>query len=182
MKKLITTVLLFLLSILSLFSQEDYIKNKWKIKAAKSSHYISSSKNANNYQLELSYGIINYLEVGLYGGYTLRDYHSNDRKNITYGVNLNFHILPFITEGKVLKFIDTYVTANLGVNCFIWEPYNVLGGGKEDGGSEYFADQGVGGGLALYPLDKVGIFTEYTFGHYFLRGNHRFRFGVVVRF
>ncbi len=101
-------------------------------------------------------------------------------KNITYGFNINFHFLPFITEGKLLKFVDTYISANYGTNYMKLGPY--MSGGVEIVETSYNTDQGIGGGIALYPIDKLGIFTEYTFGHYFFKGNHRFKVGLIYRF
>ncbi len=198
--KRITIVVLTLITTTLMYSQEDYIKSKWKIKAAKSSHNttalkgnLKDHKRTDNYQLELSYGLLNYLELGVYGGYSLNNEWIIDETNITYGFNLNLHILPLITKGKLLKFVDAYITANWGANYHKVKPFESKGyygsgygytGTKpiKIGGESYVAEHGIGAGAAIYPFERLGIFAEYVFGTYFFKDNKRFRAGLVYRF
>ncbi len=191
-------LLMFMFLSYSCFSQENYINKKWKIKAASSSNKTAviagnsnEYKKADNYQLELSYGLQNYLELGFYGGYSLNTGVLSNLTNITYGFNINLHILPFITKGKILKFVDTYVTANWGSHFYKIDIGDNIGGygnlGKEKPPirikrESYIAEHGLGLGAAIYPLEKLGIFTEFVFGTYFYQDNKRFRTGLIYRF
>ncbi len=202
MKKVTITALVLLITTFMYSQEGDYVKSKWKIKAAKSSHNTTALKNnfkdhkrTDNYQLELSYGLLNYLELGVYGGYSLNNEWIIDETNITYGFNLNLHILPFITKGKLLEFVDAYVTANWGANYHKVKPFESkgdygYGSGSgyintkpiKIGGDSYIAEHGIGIGAAVYPFERLGIFSEYVFGTYFFKDNKRFRVGLVYRF
>ncbi len=194
----------FLFITFSCFSQESYINKKWKIKAGMSPYRTtvrkggkSNNEKANNFQLEVSYGVLDYLELGIYGGYGANIFVDNNLAdnltNITYGFNINLHILPFITQGEILKFIDTYVTANWGTNFYKVNPIKTIDGygGKYSDKNKKTIDyvrkfdiveQGIGAGVAIYPIKKLGLFGEYVYGKYFFDNNKRFRAGLIYRF
>ncbi len=192
MKKIF--IIVFLSCTSFLYSQEDYVKDKWKVKFAYFTHNTgavynnasgSKSVYTTNFQAELSYGILNYLETGIYFGYALKNSKMilNDR-NLTFGLNANFHFLQFITQGKLLKHLDTYIATNIGSNHHKTDDLHdyTTQAKVRDGANTFYLECGIGGGVAVYPTKKLGIFTEYLFGKYFNQDNKRFKVGLIYRF
>jgi len=174
---------------LSVFSQDSYIKNRWNFKLAGSMGplYNMSHKKAPQFRVEANYGLLKNLEVGGYAG--LSPYWSYKRSSIDpitgyplytskkaiapfYGVNANFHLLPFLIKKDNFRF-DLYLAAK--------------GGGYYISGNNSQWYKGLqwqvflGGGLAFYPWKHLGIYSEYGYEtkHY---PTSKDKFTSVIRF
>lgn len=179
MKNLTLIFLFTFFGATNLHSQESYINNRWTFKLAYANYQTNVASGANfkyettgNYQLEANYGFLNFLESGIYAGYS-----SWCGNNIlyTYGANINAHILPFFIHARDFRF-DAYVTGKIGGN--IWKQdvsYDNIR--KYNNILEY----GVGLGATFYPFKHFGVFAEYSFGKYFFNDNKKFRAGIVIK-
>jgi hypothetical protein len=144
------------------FSQTSYMKDRWNFQAG----YIPDSRKdvspkANQFRASANYGILNFLEIGAYlGGSNYLQFSRPPQTGIrdayapVYGINANAHLLPFLVKKVDFRF-DLYLATKFG---------GYYCSGKE---TEYF--QGafwqyfIGGGVAFYPFDHLGLFAEYGY-------------------
>ncbi len=183
--------ILFIISnllVIDSFGQETYIKNRWNFKAGYSLYKSSFYRNnlavpVRNYRLEANYGILNYFETGVYAGYSKFELFKIDFADSTvirkecatpfYGISCNFHLFPFLIKEDDFRF-DLYFTGKLG-----GEYFTSPAGFKPHGNvSEY----GLGAGMSFYIFRHSGIFAEYSYGKYYFRDNHKFRYGLTLKF
>ena len=186
--KSLTLILLFTLLVgTNLHSQESYIKNRWTLKLAYANYQINISNGAwkyettGNYQLEADYGFLNFLEAGVFGGYS--SWLMGNESLYTYGANFNVHILPFIIKTENFRF-DAYLTGKVGGSIHRYEPY-ILPGYEAYNlpkiAHRNMLEYGVGLGGAFYLFKHFGVFAEYSFGKYFFIDNKKFRAGIVIK-
>jgi len=125
------------------------------------------------------------MEGGIYGGYStihlFEQVSPNGTRGYTrsgffYGVNCNFHLLPYVMKKDDLRF-DLYVTGKLG--------------GVTIKSTKSYEEHCLGGGAAIYLFEHLGVFCEYTYGkfynnpprHIFERPVHnKVNFGLAVKF
>jgi hypothetical protein len=185
MKKLLTISLLIISTVLiteTVHAQQYSIKDRWNIKTNYGFYpnlgIFNPYENiySHVFQLEANYGFLNFLEVGLYSGYTqvdaaiftIIDENSAEAKNTAhnapvffYGLTTNIHLLPFILKREKFR-VDFYLSGKLGgfyINSKLGGDFTV----PERGNS---FDYGVYGGLAFYIGEHWGIYGEYGVGNY----------------
>lgn len=130
-----------------------------------------------NFKVEANYGISKFVEVGLLAGFQHYEYvdesifetdgdffeYKNKRSFAPlFGVNANFHILPFFVKSNTCRW-DLYLTTKYA-GCYLphleWDvsdsPY-----------SKYRQEYGLGLGIGYYFKNIVGIFVEGSVGQYF---------------
>ncbi|HBB91869.1 MAG TPA: hypothetical protein DC042_09160 [Bacteroidales bacterium] len=170
MKKLI--LILFALSIpfLAVYSQDSYIKNRWDIKAGYARYdglWMTKTKmkpTYANYRIEANYGLLDFLEVGGYLGYSrftafvpqVGKIVSENHDAPFFGVDLNFHPLTFLLKKPDFRF-DLYLLARYG-GIYFFSPE----GYDPQRGFEFQYHHGAG--LAFYLTKHFGIFSEYSYG------------------
>lgn len=172
------------------FSQKSYIKDRWNMKASYS-RYTTGSKINNkaettgHYRIEGNYGLFNFIETGLYVGYS--GYYVFSSKSLQresystpfYGINLNFHLLPFLVSQADFRF-DLYATTKYG-GRYIPTPSNYYYHG-------HYPEYGIGAGLAFYLWKHAGVFAEYSYGKFhfgegnFIKDNTKLRYGLSFKF
>ena len=192
MKKSTFIILFIFFVAANLYSQESYIKNRWNIKLAYA-HYqtnisisetgaIIGHETTGNYQVEANYGILNFLETGVYLGYSS---WSIDKSFYTYGGNINMHILPFFIQAEAFRF-DAYLTGKVGGNVSerAYGTYNPYTSEYTNTGSYNYTkrEYGMGLGAAFYLFKRLGVFAEYSLGEYFFDDNKKFRAGLSFKF
>lgn len=184
---------------LSLYSQEYSVKNRWNIKASYSLYRMGEkwdvvwdegiefdfTGHKMNCRLEGNYGLLDWMEVGVYGGFQkynfLRSADKNEMGTLdyvvgnayapTFGVNLHIHILPLFVKNEKSRW-ELYVTAKYG-GCYFskWgktdygalssdEPYTELNVDR------YRHEYGLGVGGGVYFWNLVGIYAEASFGQF----------------
>ncbi len=165
------------------------IKDRWNIKAGYSLPLGPLAKydydKIKKYNLELNYGFLDNVEGGIYGGYStihlFEQVSPNGTRGYTrsgffYGVNCNFHLLPYVMKKDDLRF-DLYVTGKLG--------------GVTIKSTKSYEEHCLGGGAAIYLFEHLGFFGEYTYGkfynnpprHIFERPVHnKVNFGLAIKF
>lgn len=171
------TILLFLIIVqcmLSTHAQNPFIKGRWNGKLG----YYNYPKRDNNsgssvtptLRLEANYGFTKYIEAGAYFGFarlesmvfTYTDSTTSAVGNFTfmpsYGVNVNFHILPLFIDKNDFRF-DLYIAAKFGGHyCSVPEGNFPTHGNV--------AEYGIGLGFSFYIFKRLGIFAEYSYGQY----------------
>ncbi len=167
------------------------IKDRWNIKA---DYSVSTGKGAKydpykdrRYYLELNYGILDYVEAGLYGGYTriqmweqLSPTGSVGYRTgaYIYGVNCNFQLLPLVIKKDDLRF-DLYISGKLG--------------GLTLNSKKSYEEHSVGAGATLYLFRHLGFFGEYYHGKFYNKPlppssgfgksyKNKINFGIAVKF
>jgi hypothetical protein len=195
LKKAVFFLVFSSLFILNTYGQNSYIKNRWNIKTgyARYKKGISQEK-VGNYRIEVNYGILNYLEIGAYIGYSKFDYyHKNiadsinsgsyrveDNNTPFYGASFNFHILPFLINKDDFRF-DLYVTGKFGGLYFTKPaPYFTFNGLTFKEGQMY--EYGIGAGMSYYLGKHLGIFAEYCHGKYYFGDRNKLRYGLTLKF
>ncbi len=180
-------LILFIFSFLVGDAQDSYIKNRWNIKAGFASYpglYVSKSgqkETHGNYRLEANYGILNFLEVGGYLGYSrltswlpvVGPMLSENQNTPFAGLNINLQLLPFIVKSRDFRF-DLYLFGRYG-GVYYSSPENYY----PYKGLQFQYQHGVG--AAFYLWKHVGIFGEYSFG-LLAKPSGNFRGGVSVKF
>jgi len=186
MKKQIILIV-FIFSFLALDAQDSYIKNRWNIKAGYASYpglFISGSgikQSYGNYRIEANYGLLNFLEIGGYLGYSrlasylpvVGPFLAENQNTPFFGLNINLQLLPFIVKRPDFRF-DLYLLARYG-GVYYSSPEN------------YYPAKGFlfqyqhGIGLAFYLWKHVGIFGEYSFG-ILAKSSGNLRYGLNVKF
>jgi hypothetical protein len=126
-------------------AQKYSIKNRWNIKVGYSRNKTNEkdipfmwpdrwgeiptiNKRLSNFRLELNYGVLNWLEVGIYGGFTHyrpfwgieygpnpEDFYCFKEEALapTFGINVNFHLLPLFVKNEKCRW-EWYLTAKYG--------------------------------------------------------------------
>lgn len=163
-------------------AQEKYsIKDRWNIKT----NYCFypnlgmkapwESDRTNVFQAEANYGVLNFMEVGLYSGYAQVNSHSmypiNDKEAffseksntpvLLYGVNTNVHLFPFFVKSEKFR-IDFYLSGKLG-GYYIYSNKDADYTIPERG---YNIDYGIYSGLSIYLGEHWGVNGEYGLGKY----------------
>lgn len=170
MKRQSIIVLALTFSFMTVSAKDSYIKNRWSIKVGFTGYpglYVSNSgmkETYGNYRLEANCGILNFLEIGGYLGYSrLSSYLpvtgpfiSENQNTPFFGVNINLQLLPFIVKSPDFRF-DLYLLGRYG-GVYYSSPEN------------YYPYKGFlfqyqhGIGMAFYLWKHIGIFGEYSFG------------------
>jgi hypothetical protein len=144
----------------------------------------SISEYKKHFRFETNYCLSKNIEIGGYIGYSsfwgyIQDpidtflLHNHDYKTLFYGLNTNFHILPFFIGAKDFRF-DLYVTGKVGGMRYFGEDGSKVKGNM----TEY----GAGPGMCFYPTKHIGIFAEYSFGKYRAWEKRRFLAGLSLKF
>ncbi|MBN2815029.1 MAG: outer membrane beta-barrel protein [Bacteroidales bacterium] len=184
----------FIYAVFNITAGQDssYIRNRWNIKVGYA-RYSSGTKVNDKWQktgnlfLEGNYGILNFLETGIYMGYSCFEFYSVDVNGTSYssenyftpfyGINANFHVLPFIIKESDFRF-DLYLAVKYGGKYFT-TPANASPHGHK---SEY----GLGLGFSFYLFNHIGLYAEYGYGKYHFRevkkDNTKFRYGLTFKF
>ena len=201
-KKLLLLLLTFFLLSVN-YGQNLTVKNRWNIKASYSAYktfrkdfpfiYIGNVDEMelvwakkSNIRVELNYGILNCLEVGVYGGFmnyegyklyfddndSLIDLDFPDFYAPTFGINVNFHILPLFVKNEKCRW-ELYITAKYG-GCYLLH-WGEASYGVPLPADDPFADPnlhkyrheyGVGIGGGVYFWNFFGMYFETSFGQY----------------
>lgn len=194
-KKIIFLLIVSTLLTFNVSGQDSYIKNRWNFKIGyaryKTGSYIfkgseRKAETVGNYRIEANYGLLNYLEVGAYFGYSKFEFFeitssvdsifSIKTKNYNtpfYGINLNFHIFPFLIKRDDFRF-DLYVTGKYGGLFFTTPDYYYLHG--------HVHEFGIGGGFSFYIWKHLGLYIEYSYGKYHYEDNSNLRYGITLKF
>jgi hypothetical protein len=188
LKKTFPLLLLFSLYSLIIFGQDSYIRNRWNFKTGYSQYITNRSINnksiiVGNLRLEANYGITNFIEAGIYIGYSRIESSKINWADTTimlnkcftpfYGINCNLHLLPLLVKKDNFRF-DLYVSGKLGGLYFV----SPLGYYPHGHSAEY----GIGGGLSFYLGKHWGFYSEYCFGKYFFKDNSNLRYGLTFKF
>jgi len=173
MKQAFLVICLITIPFIKIFTQETYIKNRLSFKLGNAQYKSPLSDGTfRTYaipKLEANYGINKYAELGIYTGFNWESSQSV-MPNIywNYGINANFHILPFFIKQADSRF-DLYISGKLGgirpLGENTYNPYHPL-----------WSDYGIYGGVVFYPLDHIGAFIEYGKGSF-----TRFRYGISIK-
>lgn len=184
----------------TLYSQEYSIKGRWNVKASYSLYRMGDKWDVSfdegaefdftghkmNLRLEGNYGLLDWLEVGVYGGFQKYDaphfIYGENMEPIaltienayapTFGVNANIHILPLFVKNEKSRW-ELYFTAKYG-GCFFskWgddgygTPLPENNPEAEVNTNRYRHEYGIGVGGGVYFWNLVGIYAEASFGQY----------------
>jgi len=154
-------------------------------------HPIQTMLNA---RADCNYGVLNWLELGGYIGYT-RYYNpyeylkkierGDDMENMkirnsftpTFGVNVNVHLLPFWVKNKNCRW-ELYLTAQYGgtylinyypfyLDGFIWDSQTGMQGITiKENPKRYRSIFGAGVGGGVYFKNVFGLYTEFMVGQF----------------
>lgn len=177
------------LIVFSGMSQHSYIKNRINIKSGYGrilDPYDLEYERTSYFQLSGSYGLLDWLEAGLYTGYSsietmylkpsaspvMQDVKATN--NFSYGISVDIHLLPFFIEKEDFRF-DIYLAGKLGGTSLMSDDYYRPEKGHR---TEY----GGGPGAAFYLGKHWGIYCEYAMGNYFYEDNDRFIGGITLKF
>jgi hypothetical protein len=198
MKKIILVSVIINLFIICSFGQDSYIKGRLNFKTGYA-RYFTRAGYKGNYRIEGNYGISSYIELGAYFGYSHFDYlHKDspdsiiggpysheDNNTLFYGAAINFHLLPFLIKEDDFRF-DLYGTAKAGglyfqkhYDIFLIQNYQFV---IQNNNKKNLFEYSIGGGMAFYLGKHLGVYGEYTFGKYYLIGNHQLRYGLTLKF
>ncbi|MDR0828507.1 MAG: hypothetical protein LBN95_00130, partial [Prevotellaceae bacterium] len=165
-----------------------------------------------NPRIELNYGVLNWLETGIYAGFMMYRYDTSfDSGNYwfnpdedlkyayapTFGVNINFHILPFFVKNQKCKW-DFYIPVRYG-GCYLTKwldgKYGVImeelgtwdDVDGEPSNNRYRHEYGAGLGGAVYIKNIVGFYMEVMGGQFsywpeMVRNPYAIRFGLTAKF
>ena len=188
MKKVSFLFIISNILVICSFGQESYIKTRWNLKGGYSRYETSTyiyNKNVTvgNIRLEANYGILNYIETGIYVGYSKIELIKinfadtiiirKDCPTPFYGITCNFHILPFLVKEKDFRF-DLYLTGKLGA-LYFKSPSDFNTHGQ-------YSEYGLGGGLSFYLWKHLGAYAEYSYGKYYFKDDSNFRYGLTIKF
>lgn len=192
--KRIFYIAFFLYAVVNTAGGQDssYIRNRWNIKVGYALYSTGTKVNdkwqtRGNLLIEGNYGILNFIESGIYIGYsnfefykvdaTGTNYTAKDYFTPFYGINVNFHVLPFIIKASDFRF-DLYVAAKYGGKYFT-TPVNATPHG-------HISEYGLGLGMSFYIFNHIGMYAEYAYGKYHFREGHKdntkFRYGITFKF
>lgn len=159
---LLITLTFGLLLVQCAFSQTSYIKNRWNFQAG----YIpdlrkNMSPKANQFRISANYGILEFIEIGAYiGGTNYLQFSKPPQSGIkdayapVYGINANAQLFPFLVKRKDFRF-DLYLATKFGGYYYTGNETDFFKGASW----QYF----LGGGVAFYPFDHLGLFAEYGY-------------------
>ena len=184
----------FIYAVFNITAGQDssYIRNRWNIKVGYARYSTGTKVNdkwqkTGNFLVEGNYGILNFLETGIYMGYSSFEFYSVDVNGTSYssenyftpfyGINANFHVLPFIIKESDFRF-DLYLAAKYGGKYFT-TPANASPHG-------HISEYGLGLGFSFYLFNHIGLYAEYGYGKYHFREVHKdntkFRYGLTFKF
>ena len=185
MRFLVLIVVFFTLGSTKLDAQESNIKNRINTKISFSQYpWLGQRFPSGNFtpcfNLELNYGVKNFIELGAYFGYSrysqIGIIHNDpielytDYRSLTfYGVNMNIYLLPLLVKRNSF-WIDLYLSSKIG-GFFYWNALSTFT--KNNNRIDY----GIYGGLAVYPFKHWGGFFEYGYGNYV-----QWRSGLSLKF
>jgi len=181
------------------FGQDSYIKSRWNIKTGFSRNNsgvtgVPKGVYAGNLHAEANYGFSNYIEAGVYLGYSPVDVYTemtfDSMGRVTsasiynyampsYGLNVNVHVLPFFVKSDDFRF-DYYITLKYG-GRYITSP-------KDNQWRGHYSEYGIGNGLSFYIFKRLGVYVEYSFGNYNItdetpiRDNKKLSLGFTFKF
>ena len=183
------TIFLFisLFSFLTISGQDSYIKNRWNIKLGYARYdglWITKTKlkpNFANYRIEANFGLLDFIEVGGYLGYSrftaflpqIGKIISENRDAPFFGVGLNFHPLTFLIKKPDFRF-DMYLLARYG-GIYFFSPT----GYDPQVGFQFQYHHGAG--LTFYLNHHIGIFSEYSYGIP-VKPSWSLRLGLTLKF
>ena len=156
-----------------------------------------------NFKVEANYGINKFIETGIYTGFQCYEWlipgelieevddipyfgDTEFRKCYAplFGVNMNFHVLPFLVKSEACCW-DVYLTTKYG-GCYIkhteeeWMiPFRPPQG-------KYRHEYGIGLGAGYYIKNIIGIYAESSVGQFsyfpkYAESNFRFRIGIAAK-
>ncbi len=173
MKKILVVLSILLIPLINnAYCQESFNKGKWSGKVGYARYYNGGLQNGTkktrdgNIRMEVSYGISDYIETGIYIGgfitevmsqYSDGTYYLEDKRVFSYGINANFKILPLLIKNDDLK-IDIYFSGKYGFRSMI-VPTDYYKG-------KVNPEYAIGCGVAYYPWRHIGLYVEFGFGKY----------------
>jgi hypothetical protein len=189
MKKQFVIFIALIFSFLTVSAQDSYIKKCWNIKAGYGNYdgwFVSDHGVKNtfgNYRLEANYGVLNFLETGLYLGYSRTSSMPvpvvgqgliyQNLNTPFFGVGLNFHPLTFLVKKPDFRF-DAYLLGRYGGIYYSSSADYIPAKGLKFQNSQ-------GLGLAFYITKHIGVYTEYSFSGLHMKSGN-FRYGLSVKF
>ena len=164
-RTLLIALFWFQFSIFYCASAQNYsLAGRWNMKLGYSS--FPKQRAYHSYmaflRLEANYGFSKFIEGGAYigtGGFDNNPYNSFNIKLMpVYGLNANFHVLPFIMHKDDFRF-DLYVTTKIGGNYCNTKDVSFRT-------KKNLLEYGIGIGTAFYISKKFGFFAEYSYGNF----------------
>jgi hypothetical protein len=206
-----TSIFIIVLLLFSFYSssQNVSVKNRWNIKAGyslyrtylpefpiieipgyndKGLYYVKKS----NVRIEVNYGVLKWLEAGIYAGFMHYQYyyHGEIIDNYqdleigntlapTFGINANVHLLPFFVKNEKCKW-DFYIPVRYGgIYLPKWGgEYLILDypdldntwydvkGSNVPHWNKYRHEYGAGVGAAFYIKNIIGFYAEVLGGQF----------------
>lgn len=104
-------------------------------------------------------------------------------KALFYGININCHLLPSIFKINNSRF-DVYATLKVGAVTESWrtvENNSIENPNIANHSTKKYEYSG-GFGLTYSITKKIGIFTEFDFGHFINDDNTRYYLGLAYKF
>jgi hypothetical protein len=166
------------------------VKNRWTVKASIAGyktyfleHTIFSmgggdnfiptrNRRMANFKIEANYGINKFIEVGIFTGFQHyewiedldADLLEGQNKSFAplFGINANFHVLPFFVKSKNCYW-DLYLSTKYG-GCYL--PHKEVDI-PEYQYSKYRHEYGIGLGVNYYFKNIIGVFVEGYIGQFF---------------
>jgi len=221
MKKSIIAIV-FLLFAFNISGQNPSVKDRWNFKfgvaSQKTHNVVASPVTTNNspsdhyarqpnFRLEANYGVLNWLEVGVYAGFFSykylpmeflmvdRDILSMQRRAYapSFGISANIHILPFFAENRNSRW-EFYVPVRFGgVYLTRWDndKYIIFSLIPPDSRWDYVSGSpnydkklrhefGIGLGVAYYITNRFGFYME-ALGGQFSYAPEMFRSPYAIR-
>jgi hypothetical protein len=215
-------VIVFLLFAFGIEGQTLSVKGRWNVKAGYSHHKTQNTKSPDDdrlyftihpqYRLEANYGVLDWLEAGIYIGLMSYNYWSvvvEDGESVvlfpekktyspTFGVNANIHILPFFVKNPnciwdfyvPVRYGGTYMTKWGDDRYAVGIPYTKRGNvvdGVPNFDTKYRHEYGVGLGGAVYIKNIVGFYIEALGGQFsycpeLVKSPYAIRAGITVKF
>ncbi len=165
--KILIIWILIMICLVDASAQNSYLKGRYNFKLGYTSYpeEYSHSHRIPNFRLQADYGLLDYLEVGIYTGYSRFSCYNlagggdygRPANTLFYGVNLNFNPLTFAIKADDFRF-DTYLTAKFGGHYkFIPKNYSL---------PRHMTEYSVGIGAAFYIWKQLGVFAEYNYGYF----------------
>lgn len=135
-------------------------------------------------RFESNYGINRFIEAGAYigiAGFNNSLYDDFDIRFMThYGINANFHVLPFFLNKDDFRF-ELYVTTKIGGNYCNTDVVHFRH-------KKNLIEYGIGIGSIFYISKKFGFFAEYCYGNFDYTDYHfaisptKLRYGLTMKF
>ncbi len=192
MERIILVILIVLASIKLGYAQNPYLNERLSLKLGHSQTPKftdwSNDIKMGNIRLETNYMFLNFIESGLYLGYsnfrnieqpsstsqTSTFFSSYQSNALFYGLNTNIHLLPFFVGNKKIR-VDLYIGAKMGLISIIATENSMFHGNN--------FDYGLLGGANYFITKKWGVYVEYGISK---RLNLKetepcLRYGIVVK-